>query len=156
MTKGRRALGFADLRDVIADVEHLRGGGYRTLGRWTLAQICNHLGNSIDYTSAGFPGRAAPWLVQQSIGRGIRWLMLSTGRIAEGVQLPAEYRPRADLDESAEAARLKDSIGRFEAFDGALAAHPLVGRMSKMQWQRYHCIHCAHHLSFVLPSAQPV
>jgi hypothetical protein len=149
MTTGRRALRFSSLRDVPRDVEQLLSG-HRTVGRWSLAQICNHLSGAINHTIDGFPGRAAPWFIRQSAGKIILWLMLGTGRIAEGVKIPTEYLPRDDLDARREAENLVKAIERFLAAQTPFKSHPLVGQLSHARWQRYHCVHCAHHLSFAV------
>src|SRR5439155_25098381 len=98
MTKDRRELRFATLRDVPPDVERLLATRHRTLGRWSLAQICNHLSESIRYSLEGFPGRHAPWPVRVTLGKLIGSLMLATGRIKEGVLLACVYQPDVTLD----------------------------------------------------------
>ncbi len=109
MTKGRRQLRFANLDQVVLDVETLLAG-HRTLGRWSLAQICNHLSSSIIYNLDGFPGRHAPWLVQKTLGKAVLRIMLGTERILEGMRLPAAYHPVADLDVRREADGLRAAI----------------------------------------------
>jgi len=155
MTKNRRPLRFARLRDVPPDVEQLLACNHRTLGRWTLAQICNHLSESIRYSLEGFPGRHAPWPIRLTIGKAIGALMLTTGRIKEGVPLTAAYQPDKTLDAAEQLAILRAVIDRFESAS-EFKLHPLIGRMSREQWQRFHCIHCGHHLSFVTSSAVDV
>jgi nitrite reductase (NO-forming)/hydroxylamine reductase len=45
-----------------------------------------------------------------------------------------------------------DILARYLQHDGRLHAHPLFGNMPRETWDRVHCVHCAHHLSFVIPS----
>jgi len=45
-------------------------------------------------------------------------------------------------------------IGRFGASAAPLDEHPLLGRMTLVEWERFHCLHCAHHLSFVVPATR--
>ena len=151
MTAGRRTLRFANLTDAINDAEQLVSRGHRTVGRWTLAQICNHLSSSIGYTTDGYPGKSAPWIVRQTVGRAVRAVMLSTGRIMEGAPLPATYRPAVTLDASAAVAELRNAIERFGSSQSDCKPHPFLGLMSRQTWERFHCIHSAHHLSFAVP-----
>jgi hypothetical protein len=100
----------------------------------------------------GFPaGSQLPWLVQKTAGVLVMKVMLRTGRIMEGVKLPAKYLPPVGSDAREEASKLEAVIRRFESANGPLTSHPLFGGISREKWERYHCIHCAHHLSFVIP-----
>lgn len=48
-----------------------------------------------------------------------------------------------------------DVIARFAAFAGPLPAHPRLGTMTRDEWIRFHRLHCAHHLGFVVPDRDP-
>src|SRR5213075_3152284 len=99
----------------------------------------------------GFPGPAAPWIVRKTIGAAALRLMLISRRIPRGMPLPRAYRPREGLDAHSEAQAFRAAVERFASSHEPLAMHPLVGRCSRERWERYHCIHCAHHLSFAIP-----
>jgi hypothetical protein len=43
MTEARRRLSFTKLSEVIPDVQQLLTQRHRTVGRWSLGQICAHL-----------------------------------------------------------------------------------------------------------------
>jgi hypothetical protein len=150
MTPGRRRLAFRRLDEVMPDVERLLDG-HRVVGRWSLGQICNHLAASFRYSVAGFPDPPALWLLRATLGRLARRSMLRGGPIPEGMPLPARYRPGPAPDTAAAAEGLRAAIASFGACE-APAAHPLVGPMTVDEWAVYHCTHCAHHLSFVVPS----
>lgn len=145
----RRPLSFTTLDQVMPEVDRLLQG-HTTVGNWSLAQICNHLTTSLVGSVEGFEGRA-PWLVRQTFGRLARRRLFRMGAIPEGVKLPERFLPRAGLDPRAEAEALRASIQLYAAATDAPPLHPLLGRLSRAEWTRLHCIHCAHHLSFVLP-----
>jgi len=145
----RRALSFSDLDEVMPEVDRLLEG-HTTTGRWSLGQICNHLGTWIQYSVEEFPEQA-PWLLRQTVGTMARRRVLDTGVMPEGIKLPEKYLPKPDLDSRAEAEALRATIRLFVSHSGRLADHPLFGSMSRDEWIRYHAIHCAHHLSFVWP-----
>ena len=69
----------------------------------------------------------------------------------EGVQLPEAFRPKAGLDDRAEAECMRAAARIFSSHQGPMAAHPLGIKLSHAEWGRLHCIHCAHHLSFAIP-----
>ena len=145
---GRRHLAFARLEDVMPDVERLLAG-HVTVGQWSLGQICSHLALTIQFSMDGFPEQA-PWLVRKTLGVLARRRVFRTGRLPKGVRVPEAYSPQPSLDVAGEAAALHISIGRFRSLTASLAEHPLLGPMSQEQWERFHCIHCAHHLSFAV------
>ena len=149
MAATRRPLAFALLDDVIPDVDRLLAG-HITVGSWSLGQICDHLARSITYSLEGFPVRA-PWLLRKTLGPLILRRILRSGRFIEGMKAPRPYQPRPVADARDEAEVLRAVIRRFTSHDGPLAEHPLAGAVSRSVWERFHCIHCAHHLSFVLP-----
>jgi hypothetical protein len=147
-TAGRRQVAFQRLDDVMPDVERLLGG-HVTVGRWSLAQICNHLTTSIRSSIDGFPGGSAPWFIRATIGKIARRSILVKGNIPEGAPLPKLYTPQPGLDARAEAETLRAAIAAFKECASPVP-HPFVGAMTKEEWSRFHCVHCGHHLSFVV------
>lgn len=145
----RRALTFATLDRVMPDVDRLLEG-HETLGQWSLAQMCNHLSTALLMSVEGFPGRA-PWIVRTTIGGFARRRILKTGRMATGIRLPVEFQPKPGLDARAEAETLRASLMYYAAHQGPPVVHPLLGKMTRGEWDRLHAIHCAHHLSFARP-----
>jgi hypothetical protein len=148
MMDGRRTLAFANLTEVMPEVDRLLAG-HRTVGRWSLGQICNHLSTGIIGSVDGFPVRL-PWFVRKLIGPLIVRRILKEGRMREGVKLPEKFVPRPGLDARAEAETLRAAIRLFGTHTDPHADHPLAGPLSHETWERLHCIHCAHHLGFAL------
>ncbi len=146
----RRALRFEDLGQVAEEVKRLRRGGYVRAGKWGLAQVCEHLALALEAMMTGFP-RPFPWWVRWLGGPVVRAWVFATGRFPAGLPTPAGVAPAADVDEGAAIHHLLEALERFTRFDGPLAPHPAFGRLSRRQWERLHLIHCAHHLSFLLP-----
>jgi len=126
--------------------------GYRTVGHWTLGQICNHLSTLIQESVAGSQVRA-PWLVRKTLGPLILRQILKTERIRPGLKLPRYLLPKSDLDDRAEAEALRATLYFFASHMESFAEHPFFGTLTRDQWTQLHRIHCAHHLSFVWPNA---
>lgn len=146
---GRRTLKFLRLDEVMPEVVRLMAG-HRTLANWSLGQICNHLTDTFRFSIEGFPVRA-PWLVRKLVGPVARRLVLSRGKMPDGIKLPEKFAPQPGLDARAEAEALRAAISFFGAHTGPHSQHPFFGRMTAEDWRRLHCIHCAHHLGFVVP-----
>jgi Protein of unknown function (DUF1569) len=147
----RRPLSFTSLAEVMPDVDRLLRG-HRTVGKWSLGQICNHLAGSLIYSVEGFPGKA-PWLIRKLIGSRAKRDLFRKGRMDEGMKLPEKFLPRPGLDPRAEAEALRGALNVYSAHAGPLADHPLFGPLGRDEWTHLHCIHFAHHLSFVHPVA---
>jgi hypothetical protein len=118
--------------------------------------MCHHLRLAIELSMDGFPARA-PWVVRRTIGPVLAKLSLTLGWIPRGVPVPVPgWRvPTEELDASRQAEGLRQAIERFGRFAGHCDEHPLLGRLSRRAWERFHCVHCAHHLSFACPSTCP-
>lgn len=146
----RRELAFRSLHEVMHDVDRLLEG-HGTVGTWTLAQICNHLANALQLSVDGIPFRF-PWIMRVAVAPLVKGPMFRTGTMREGVKLPAGALPKPGLDARAEAEALRAALNYYAGVTTPLASHPFFGAMTREEWDRFHCIHCAHHLSFVLPA----
>ena len=153
---GRRELSYASLDEVMPDVECLLAG-YETAGRWSLGQICRHLAVALDRTARtaelmrgrGLPGGPSP---EQAAARD---RFFAVGQVPEGMPLPsARLDPPPGLDDRAEAESLRAAVARLAATPGPFGPHPYLGPLADEDWARFHCVHCAHHLSFARPSGE--
>jgi len=145
----RRPLRFFDVSEVMPDVQRLRSS-HRTLAKWSLAQICKHLADSVDGSIDGFG------LGRHRFKRFFFRKLLLAYTLRYGI--PRNYlvdpgiEPVVDLDLDDAVGQLAQAIERYESHNGPLQAHPLFGKMRRDVWDRIQCIHCAHHLSFVIPA----
>lgn len=150
-TPVRRRLTFDRLDQVMPEVDRLLEG-HVTVGQWSLGQICNHLATTLIHSIDGFP-RRLPWVVRRVVGPRIFARLDRTGRMPDGIPRPAAELPKVGLDARAEAEALRSAIAFFVAHQGPVAEHPAFGRMDRARWTRVHCLHCAHHLGFAVPTA---
>ncbi|HEV3167444.1 MAG TPA: DUF1569 domain-containing protein [Isosphaeraceae bacterium] len=147
----RRDLSFTSLNEVMPDVERLIPG-YKTVGNWSLGQICYHLALAVRCSIDGY-SENAPWIVRKTIGPFAFRSVMKSGRMGTGIKVPAAFLPIPGLEDLAQVNSLRSCLARYQAHTGPLAPHPFFGDISAADWTRLHCIHCAHHLSFALPSA---
>jgi hypothetical protein len=149
----RRALTIDQLSQVMPEVDRLLEG-YTRAGAWSLGQACQHLTKTLTLTVEGLSGRM-PWLVRRTVGAVVRRRLLARGRMPEGVKIRPEWglAPDAGPDDRAEAEALRAALAHYGGQSGSFPEHPFFGPLTRAEWDRLHCIHCAHHLSFLLPTA---
>ena len=154
MPASRRPLVFRSIDRVMPEVDVLLLG-HETTGRWTLAQICNHLTRTIVGTVDGFPpGVRATWVVRALLGPIVLRRVLKTGRMAAGIPAPKAIVPPSDLDPRAEAEALRAAINILAGYSGPPLPHPFAGRITADDARLLTAIHAAHHLSFVRPTTE--
>jgi len=148
MTPGRRTLSYASFDEVMPDVERLLRG-HRTVGTWSLAQICCHLAavlrRHIDLP-ASTPSDPSRWVSAEQ-----KRQMLESGVLPEGIPLPPGLMPAETLDEREEAEGLRAAIAYYRESPGPVIPHRILGPLTKDEWDRFELVHLAHHLSFASP-----
>ena len=150
MTPGRRTLSFGSFDEIMPDVERLLEGS-TTVGNWSLAQICRHLATvmcRVVDLPATTPQDPSLW-----VGEDQKRQVLESGMLEEGIQGPQEVMPAGVLGEREEAVGLRSAIAHYKASGGPVIPHRRFGPLTKAEWDRLQLIHCAHHLSFVIPKA---
>lgn len=145
----RRHLVFDSIDDVMPDVR-LLAAGHRTIGNWSLGQIGKHLTDSFNGSIDGFDLR------NHRIKRFfIKKKMLNVA-LTKGIPLnytvDPNITPPPEVNQGKAIDGLEKAIQRYLAHVGPLEAHPLFGKMPRETWDRVHRVHCAHHLSFALPT----
>jgi Protein of unknown function (DUF1569) len=140
--------GFWKPDAVMPDIERLLEG-HTTVGNWSLGQICRHLATTLR-VSVDMPAsspRDRSLLVDEERKRE----MLESGVLPEGVKTAPPFESPAQLDDRDEAEGLRQAIAHYWSSPGPVVAHPLFGMLSRDEWDRFHCHHCAHHRSFAVP-----
>lgn len=143
----RRRLDFKSLDPIMPEVDRLLAG-HRTIGRWSLGAICDHLARSIRLSLDAPPADAPPSREQDVVRR----LFFRSGSFPEGRDLVhPDQVPDPDVDPETAAESLRDAVARLAAHAGPFAPHPALGPMTRDEWLLFHARHAAHHLSFALP-----
>jgi len=149
-TPGRRRLRFSCCAEILAEVERL-ACGHRTLGNWSLAQICHHLADTQEFcVQDREPEIKTTALYRATIGRFALAVLLWFRFIPEQ---QGNLSPPGPADLEAAIERLRGATGQI-ATQPMSAQHPIFGPLTQDQWRRFHLIHAAHHLSFVLPESE--
>jgi hypothetical protein len=155
----RRRLDFCDFDAVVRDAESLAAGGYDRVGSWDLAQVCRHLAEWMRFPLDGFPRPALParlmlWLMRYTVGRRMLRRLLATRSMPSGWRTLRETVSAPGGDEAGAVERLRQVVARFQAHAGRFHPSPLFGGLEREAWTQIQLIHCAHHLSFLIPKSR--
>jgi len=153
----RRTLTFATLDAAVRDAEHLLAVGYDKAGNWDLGQCCGHLAAWVRFQLDGFPRiplnlRPVFWVLRHTVGPG------QGRKMAEGAPMKAGLPTLKESevppgDDARRVAELRETVARWAAHAGHLHPSPALGAATKERYEKVHGVHCAHHLSFLIPKS---
>lgn len=153
----RMPLSFSSLDEVQQRLDLLNQNGYDKAGNWNLAQVCEHLRDWFLYMIEGYPEAPIPirwmlWAMRVTVGRSMLEKILRTGKMSSGGPTMKQTVHSADeFDDASAVHRLKEVIARFQDHRGPFCRSPLFGQLSGEEGLNLQLIHCAHHLSFLIP-----
>jgi len=153
----RRKLTFATLDEVVVDAENLQAKGYEKAGNWDLSQVCLHLADWMSFPMDGFPKPPVPirlmlWALRNAMGKRILRKIMAEGMPVGSQTMPQTVHQQGS-DPVGAMAKLKETAERFKAFTGTLHPSPLFGALNKDEATKLQLVHCAHHLSFLVPKS---
>jgi hypothetical protein len=149
----KRPLDFHTADEVIAEIEHLRVGGYTKSKNWNLTQICEHLNATTTGGMDGF-GFRLPWILRATV---IKWIfnrMLKTRKMSSGPTMD-RLKPKTDdgPDDDAIIDQCIATIERASAFEGPIENYPFLNELKVSDWQQFMWMHAGHHLGFLIPNS---
>jgi hypothetical protein len=154
--RGRRALRFETLEDVLRDAETLaeaaRGGTLRAAGNWTLGQALAHLATWVNMPFDGYPEMRRPKAWMRPLRPLIRWWLVNKGFPA-GVRIDGVPGGTFGI----EPCEIDEGLGRLQIAYRRLVSEaptqtsPVFGRMTQEEWMKFHLRHAELHLSFFYP-----
>ncbi len=147
----RRLLRFHSLEEAYSDAEQIVGKPHRTLGKWTAAQILQHLSCGINL---GFDGTTfkAPWLARAVIAPFMKNSFL-TKPMSAGFQLPKSAGvliPSPDIDLAGALAEFRRAVDRLKT-ETPDKPHPFLGKLTPEDFAQLQVRHAELHLSFIIP-----
>jgi hypothetical protein len=137
-----------------ADADWERGPA----GKWTPAQIVEHLAISMNSSAEKFehrrgyaPMSARPRSIVERIAKaailGVQWY-------PKGFQAPEPTTPSAGVTRDAAETHFREGLRRWDALERELlparrrdlfVKHPRLGDLTIEEWQRFHVVHARHH-----------
>lgn len=150
---------YQDWPAVLAALERLERAHaakqVRQLGRWTPAEILDHLARFLQASLDGF-GPERPPLPLRVFGRLIKPLALSDHPTPKGIKLKGPIGevllPTAEKEFASAMAEVRAQIARVHPdrrSNPYIAASPLLGPLSRAEWDKLHLKHFRHHLGYL-------
>ena len=97
------------------------------------------------------PIRVLLWAMRTTVGPRELRKVLETKAMRSGGPTMPETVPAAGSDEAAAVAKLRAAVERFRDHSGPYHPSPLYGALDRETATRLQLVHCAHHLSFLVP-----
>ncbi len=126
-------------------------------GKWSLAQIVEHLAITMDIVAEEFEQLAGEGGMERNATPAqsvMRHTLLGAGEFPKGMRAPDVSRPSDDPDAELAAARFRMAVERtrqlveqwpekkqLETF----LNHPVIGDLNLPEWVRFHYVHCSLH-----------
>jgi len=106
----------------------------------------------------GFPKSPAPirarlWMMRKTIGRKKLLTYIGTKSFPPGKPTIPQTVFSTGGDATKAVGDLRTNVERLKAHDGAMVPSPLFGPMTKDEAVQMQLVHCAHHLSFLIPKS---
>ena len=137
-----------DLAALIDEVAAMPLAQLKNEGDWSVAQVFQHLAQSIDYAIDGYPQLKSA-AFRATAGSAAFNVFGAVGAMRHPLDQPIPGAP--DLDESLSSEHafqlLQTSAGRFLAYKGELAPHFAYGDLTHQQYENAHWLHIRNHLA---------
>jgi len=127
-------------------------------GKWTPAQIVEHLALGLESSAAAFAGRRAkppmarrPTTLRAKLGK---LFVFGLGRFPPGLRAPEGATPAPRVERAAAEARFRRGLDLWDQVERELlpvrphdlfVKHPALGDLTMGEWLRFHAIHARHH-----------
>ena len=127
-------------------------------GKWTPAQIVEHLALALEMSATTFAARRAKepmarrgTTLREKIGKVFTF---GIGRFPPGLRAPERTTPSPRVDGHAAEAHFRAAIAAWEAVERDLlparrhdlfVKHPRLGDLTLEEWARFHDVHARHH-----------
>lgn len=125
-------------------------------GKWSPAQIVEHLALSLELSARGFEAAQGPQVRRPKTPpeRVSTWFVFRLGWIPPGIEAPRRATPAHHVEAADAERHFREGLARWAALEPLLAVgpsptvfvkHPRMGELDLAEWLRFHAWHCRHH-----------
>jgi hypothetical protein len=136
---------------------------YHPEGKWSSAQILEHLSLAFGATARGFERALAAGKPQGDLPslkqRVIDILILNVGYFPRGRTAPVMVTPKGEIGGLAALAQIRENLRLMDrahaecekkiSRERCLTNHPVLGPLNVDQWPKFHRVHTLHHMKQV-------
>ena len=141
---------FQTIEEIDLFLEELKDRKVTTTGKWTIAQILCHIGDSIEFFLSQNEGAIqVPSFIQNTFGKLLLTKFFLFGKMDGGLTNPIKKGEPMDGNASEELKRLISLIKTFNDHTGSFNKHPVFGALSKEEIIKLHLLHCSNHFSYI-------
>ncbi|MEM1446692.1 MAG: DUF1569 domain-containing protein [Planctomycetota bacterium] len=155
--EGRRDLNYTDFNDLLADIERVVAEPHEVIGNWTAGEIIDHVAKPIPWAMDGYDPEllaAVPWYFKV-FGPLMKKSFLAQKPPPAGIKPPTKmmafFEPERGVSVETAMQRLRDAVTRWPESD-TIPKNPLIGSMTKAEWERFLTNHASLHFSFIVPA----
>ena len=143
-------MNFQSMEEIDVFLISLKNKKATTIGKWTLAQILCHIGDSIEFFLSQNEGAIqVPVLIQNTIGKLLLHKFFLFGKMDGGLTNPIKKGEPIDGNPSEELERVISLTNKFREYTGTFNKHPVFGTLSKEEIIKLHLLHCTNHFSYI-------
>lgn len=148
--QGRRPVHYKSYQDLLDDITRV-SKNHVALGNWSLAQIVDHLAKAyrLQVEPTSFK---PPWIIG-FIARTFMKRAMLTKPLPSGFKIPNKHRetfePKDSTSLSDAVRALEDAIELCKS-STTVQRHPILGKLSRDEWQAFNLRHAEMHMSFVV------
>ena len=151
-TTGRRTVSYQSYEDLLSDAQRLADSEVKMLGNWSLGQILEHLGRSLDASidGTGFQVSLPMRIVGSLFFKGKFLNQTLPAGFKIGKQVEPKFLPDEGVTIEEGLDHLRRAIARCQQ-ESTRATHPLFGNLSTGDWDKFNLRHAEMHMSFAVP-----
>jgi hypothetical protein len=118
-----------------------------TLGEWNIYHILVHSAQSVEFSMSSFPEHK-PALFKKTVGKLAFAAFSVKGEMTHGLSeaIPGAPLIKESKDTTYAYERFRESMVKFQSYNGRLAEHFAYGSLTKQDYERAHAMHFYNHL----------